>query len=369
MAERTALYERHLALGGHMVDFAGWDLPQQYGSIRDEHMAVRQAAGMFDLSHMGRLDVTGPGAEGYLQGLLTNDVSRVEPGRAQYTLLCREDGGIIDDLVIYRRGVADFLVVVNASNRDKDVAWMRERLPAGVGIDDRTREVSLIAVQGPRTGRVLEGLGFDLAGIEYFGFVTGRPLAGATVTISRTGYTGEDGVEIIVASSDAGRVWDALIEAGRPSGLTPCGLGARDACRLEAALRLYGNDMDETTNPYEAGLGWVVKLDKGEFVGREALAEVKRRGARRETVGLHLDSRAIPRHGCAVMKDEARIGAVTSGTFSFWLGHAIAMAMVAKGSAGAGETVTVDVRGQPQPAKVAPLPFYRGSVKPAAAKS
>lgn len=346
-----------------MVDFAGWELPQQYASIRDEHAAVRRAAGLFDLSHMGRVEVTGEGAEAYLQGLLTNDVARLGPGRAQYTLLCREDGGILDDLVVYRRSAHALLAVVNASNRDKDLAWMRERLPAGVELEDRTREVSLMAVQGPLAGQVLGRLGFDLGGLAPFGFTEEGRLGGRPAMISRTGYTGEDGAEIFVASESAPALWEALVEAGAPAGLVPCGLGARDACRLEAALRLYGSDIDEATNPYEAGLGWVVRMDKGAFVGREALARVKSRGPAREMVGLRLEGQVVARHGCPVDAFGGRIGAVTSGTYSFWLGRAIAMAMVQRGKAAPGATVSVEVRGAEHPAEVTPLPFYRGSVQ------
>ncbi|MDQ6919405.1 MAG: glycine cleavage system aminomethyltransferase GcvT, partial [Candidatus Dormibacteraeota bacterium] len=222
--ERTALHAEHAALGGRMVDFGGWELPQQYTSIRDEHLAVRTVAGVFDLSHMGRLDVRGAGAADYLQGLLTNDVAQVAPGRAQYTLLCREDGGILDDLVIYRRAEDNFLVVVNAANRLKDVAWMREHLPAGVTLDDRTHDVSLIALQGPRAEALLPASGLEPASLPYFGFGQGE-IDGVPILISRTGYTGEDGFELFVPSEHAAEVWRAVLEAGRQEGVMPCGLG------------------------------------------------------------------------------------------------------------------------------------------------
>lgn len=350
-----------------MVEFGGWELPQQYGSVRDEHLAVRQRAGLFDLSHMGRLEVRGPRAGDYLQRLLTNDVTRLEPGHAQYTLLCREDGGILDDLVVYRVGEDDFKVVVNASNRLKDLAWMHDHAPPGIELRDRTGEVSLLALQGPRAGDVLRVLDFDIDALTHFGFTEERALAGVPVLISRTGYTGEDGVEVFVSAERADQVWDGILAAGRGLGVTPCGLGARDACRLEAALRLYGHDIDESTNAYEVGLGWVVKLGKGEFVGRDALTVVKEAGPRRETIGLNCDGRAIPRHGCPVHVDGRRIGAVSSGTFSLWLKRGIAMAMVERGAVVPGEAVSVEVRGAPQPAHATPLPFYRGSVRPAPA--
>jgi aminomethyltransferase len=346
-----------------MVDFGGWDLPQQYSSIRDEHLAVRTVAGVFDLSHMGRLDVRGAGAFEFLQGLLTNDVSTVQPGRAQYTLLCREDGGILDDLVIYRRAEDDFLVVVNASNRAKDVAWMRSRLPAGVVLDDRTHDVSLIAFQGPRAESLLPAGGIDLAGLPYFGFGQGE-IDGVPALISRTGYTGEDGFELFVPAERAVEVWRAVLEAGRSAGVLPCGLGARDACRLEAGLRLYGNDMDETTNPYDAGLGWTVKLAKGEFVGSGALAAAKAAGPRRRMLGLKTSDRSIPRHDTPVLRDGRPIGRATSGTWSFFLNQGVAMASLEVGSAAAGDRVDLDLRGRPAQAEVVELPIYRGSVKP-----
>ena len=352
-----------------MVDFGGWDLPQQYSSIRAEHTAVRKVAGVFDLSHMGRLDVSGRGAFEFLQRLLTNDVSQVEPGRAQYTLLCREDGGILDDLVIYRRGPDDFLVVVNASNRDKDVAWMRGHLPPGVNLDDRTHDVALIALQGPAAAGLLPAGGIDLDAVPYFGFGHGE-IDGVETLISRTGYTGEDGFELFVPAEHAVAVWRAVLAAGSEAGVLPCGLGARDACRLEAGLRLYGNDMDESTNPYDAGLGWTVKLAKGNFVGAEALARIKASGPRRRMVGLRTTDRNIPRHDNAVLREGRPIGRVTSGTWSFFLDQGVAMASLETGQGEPGEMVEFDVRGRAGAAEIVGLPIYRGSVKsPTASKS
>jgi len=352
-----------------MVDFGGWDLPQQYTSIRDEHLAVRNVAGVFDLSHMGRLDVRGRGAADFLQGVLTNDVSQVAPGRAQYTLLCREDGGILDDLVIYRRAEDDFLVVVNASNRLKDVGWLRDHVPAGVTLDDRTHDVSLIALQGPRAESLLPVGALDVASLPYFGFGQGE-IDGVPSLISRTGYTGEDGFELFVPAEHAAVVWRAVLEAGKAEGVLPCGLGARDACRLEAGLRLYGNDMDETTNPFDAGLGWTVKLGKGPFLGSEALARIKAAGARRRMVGLTTSDRPIPRHDSRVLRSGEAIGRVTSGTWSFYLNRGVAMASLEAGRGGPGDKVEVDVRGKPGSAEIVSLPIYRGSVKsPTASKN
>jgi aminomethyltransferase len=345
-----------------MVDFGGWELPQQYTSIRDEHFAVRKAAGLFDVSHMGRFRVSGNDSFEFLQGLVTNDLGRIGQGHAQYNLLCNEEGGIVDDLVVYW-GEEGFFVVVNASNRERDLEWMRQHSPRTVEIEDRTLELSLIAFQGPKAEQLLPATG--LADIPYFGFRVGE-VAGARAMISRTGYTGEDGFEVFVSAAQVGQVWDAILEGGREAGVLPAGLGARDATRLEAALRLYGNDMDETVNPYEAGLGWTVKLDKGEFVGRSALAKVREDGPRRNLIGLKTEPGSIPRHGAAVIGDGRRAGVVTSGTHSFFLGHPIALAMVEVPSFPVGDKVAVEVRGREAQAEVVKLPFYRGTARSAA---
>ncbi len=347
-----------------MVDFGGWELPQQYTSIRDEHMAVRRVAGLFDVSHMGRLVVHGPSAEAYLQGLLTNDIASVEPGHSVYTLMCREDGGVIDDLIVYRVARDRFNIVINAANREKDVAWMRRHLSAGVELEDVSDQLSLIAFQGPRAAALLPAEG-STEDIAYFAFRPGR-VAGREALISRTGYTGEDGFELFVASAVVGEVWDAILAQGKEAGVLPAGLGARDATRLEAALRLYGNDMDESVNPYEAGLGWTVKLGKGDFVGKEALQRVKASGPARTLIGLRTEPGSIARHGAAVMHDGRSVGHVTSGTHSFFLGYPIALAMVEAPSLGVGDRVMVELRGRQAPAEVVKLPFYRGSARSAA---
>jgi aminomethyltransferase len=356
---RTPLYERHIALGGRMVDFGGWEMPQQYTSIRDEHFAVRKAAGLFDVSHMGRFRITGDATVDFLQRLVTNDVSVLRPGQAQYNLMCNEAGGVVDDLVVYC-SEEGFLAVVNASNREKDLEWMRAHAPQGVTVEDRTFELALVAFQGPEAERLLpsDGLG-DLA---YFGFRRAE-VAGVSAVISRTGYTGEDGFEIMVASDRVGEVWDAILERGRADGVLPAGLGARDAARLEAALRLWGNDMDETVNAFEAGLGWTVKLDKGDFVGREALAKVKADGPRRRLVGLRMQPGDIARHGATVSAGGRRAGVITSGTHSFFLGYPIALALVEARSLSVGDKAEVEVRGREAPAEVVKLPFYRGSAR------
>lgn len=356
---RTPLYDRHVTLGARIVDFGGWEMPQQYSSIRDEHFAVRQAAGLFDVSHMGRFRVTGPSTPAFIQTVVTNDVSPLAVGQAQYNLMCNEAGGIIDDLVVYR-AEEGFLVVVNASNREKDLEWLRSHAPADVTIEDRTFELALVAFQGPHAQRLLPAEGLD--DIPYFGFRRGE-VVGVSSVISRTGYTGEDGFEIMVKSDRVGQVWDAILEHGKSAGVLPAGLGARDATRLEAALRLWGNDMDETVNAYEAGLGWTVKLDKGDFIGRDALRRVKADGPARKLIGLKMRPGDIARHGAAVTVDGKHAGLITSGTHSFFLGYPIALAMVEARSLQVGDRVVVDVRGREAPGEVVKLPFYRGSAR------
>lgn len=357
---RTALYADHIAAGGRMVDFAGWEMPVQYTSVKAEQEAVRKTAGLFDVSHMGRFRVRGADAGAFLQRLVTNDLSKLEPNRAQYNLLCRDDGGIIDDLVVYR-SEEEWTLVVNASNREKDLGWLQEHAPQGVEVTDRTEELSLLALQGPAAEAVLPAQTVDLGAIPYFATASGE-VAGVEVLISRTGYTGEDGFELFMASDAASRLWRALVD----SGATPCGLAARDVCRLEAGLRLYGNDMTEGTNPYEAGLGWTVRLQKGEFIGRSALESVKAEGPRRSIVGVEGAQRLIPRAGAEVRRRGQLVGQVTSGTYSFWLGKGIGMALLEAGNSEPGTEVELPARGGPGTAHVAGLPFYRGSVRIAA---
>ena len=355
--KRTPLYQNHVTAGARLVDFAGWDMPQQYTSVRNEQEAVRTAAGLFDVSHMGRYEIRGPAAGEFLQGLVTNDLGRLRLDQAQYNLLCLPDGGIVDDLVVYRRA-GGWWLVVNAANREKDMAWLRQHERPGTEIVDHSSEVSLLALQGPRAAEMLPVEGVDLTAVPSFGVGSGR-VAGVPSVIARTGYTGEDGFELFVPTSHVASVWDVLVEAGA----TPCGLAARDVCRLEAGLRLYGSDMDQDTNPYEAGLGWTVKLGKGEFVGRQALERIKAEGPRRQLVGLGASDRTIPRHGSAVSLGASVIGTVTSGTYSFWLRRGIAMAMIDAGSAAVGTALTVEARNGTGRAEVVTMPFYRGSAR------
>lgn len=354
----TPLHARHLAAGGRLVDFAGWEMPLQYTSVRAEEVAVRERVGLFDVSHMGRFEVHGDGAGEFLQGLVTNDLSRLHDGEAQYNLLCDDQAGVLDDLVVYRG--RPWRVVVNAANLESDKAWLCAHAPAGVRIEDRSGDLALVALQGPQAQAVLPSEGVDLERLGFFGWTTGTVAGVPEVLISRTGYTGEDGFELFIPSARVEQVWDALLEVGA----TPAGLAARDVLRLEAGLRLHGNDMGPSVNPYEAGLGWVVKLRKGDFVGRDALAGIREAGPARKLVGVRGEGRTIPRHGEAVADQAGRaLGAVTSGTWSYWLKEGIGMALLDRAAIPESGRIDVIQRGQPAAAAVAGLPFYRGSVK------
>ncbi|MGH7721909.1 MAG: glycine cleavage system aminomethyltransferase GcvT [Candidatus Dormibacteria bacterium] len=365
MGRRTPLYDRHLAAGARMVDFAGYDMPLQYRGIRDEHLAVRERAGIFDVSHMGEVLVNGGGASAWLQRLVTNDVSRLHDGEALYTVMCHDDGGIVDDLIVYRGDAERFLVVVNASTREKDVAWMRAHPDDEVEVQDVSDEMALIAVQGPRSVDILEPIttldsGGSLRDMKPFA-TSAATISGVGAEhaqrISRTGYTGEDGFEVVVDAAAATSMWDALLAAGAGHGLVPAGLGARDTLRLEAGLRLYGQDMDDSTDPYSCGLGWTVKLDKGDFIAAPTLGRLRESPPHR-FVGLRLGPRSIARHGQAVLQDGRGVGVVTSGTFGFTVGTALATASVDPDFRRDGD-VAVDIRGTAAPAQVVPLPFYR----------
>jgi aminomethyltransferase len=365
--KRTPLYDIHVKAGARMVPFGGWEMPVQYTSIVEEHRAVRAAVGLFDVSHMGEFEVEGPEALAALQDLTTNDLGALEPGQVQYSLLCYPEGGIVDDLTLYRLGPQRFMMTVNAANIDKDWAWVTERSAARRGALWRnvSAETALIAVQGPRAEAVVGRLADrDVAAIGYYRFATGA-VAGARALMSRTGYTGEDGFELYVGAADATRLWQALLEAGAGDGARPIGLGARDTLRLEMRYALYGNDIDQTTNPIEAGLGWVVKLAKGEFVGRKAIERVKTEGPRRRLVGLEMADRAVARHGYPVLKDGQATGIVTSGSYGPSVDKSIALAYVDTAHAAVGTELGVDIRGQARPARVVKTPFHPPRVKKA----
>ena len=354
-AARTPLFEEHVRLGAQMTNFGGWVMPLQYSTIREEHLAVREAVGLFDLSHMGELRVND---ESLAQRVVTRDVARLKPGRIQYALLCNEAGGIIDDVLVYAMADGGYLWVVNAGNQDGDFEWIRSQVDRSAAVLNVGREWALIGVQGPRAAGLVQRLTrSELGNVKYYAFVEGT-VADVPCVISRTGYTGEDGFELFCASADGARLWRTLLEDGEPDGIKPAGLGARDTLRLEAGMRLYGNDMDADTNPLEAGLDWTLNLDK-DFIGRDAIVQAREHGLSRLLVGFKMLDRSIPRHGYAVVGDGQRVGTVTSGNVSFTLGHNIGMAYVPQALAAPGTRFGVDVRGTAAPAEVVQLPFYK----------
>jgi aminomethyltransferase len=362
----TPLANRHEALGARMIDFAGWQMPVQYGSILDEHRSVRERVGLFDLSHMGELLVEGPGAGDALARALVSNPPMLSVGRAHYSMICAPDGGILDDLIVYRLAEDRYMVVANAANAQVVSDALAERIEGSRAVlDDQSLATGLVAVQGPRSVDVLAPLtDVDLSALRYYGIADGV-VAGIPAHVARTGYTGEDGFEVFVETARTGALWDALLERVRAEGGGPVGLGARDTLRLEAGMPLYGNELDETTTPYDAGLGRVVKLDKPiDFVGRTALERVAADGPKRRLVGLIVEGRGIARHGYQVHREDRRTGVVTSGTQSPTLGVPIAMAYVAPGDAEPGTMVDIEIRDARIPARVVPLPFYRRSDRP-----
>jgi aminomethyltransferase len=359
----TPLASRHEALGARMIEFAGWRMPVQYTSILDEHRAVRERVGLFDLSHMGELIVEGATAGEGLAGAVVSNPPALTVGRAQYSMICAPDGGVLDDLIIYRLADDQFMVVANAANAQVVSDALAERLAGTRAVlDDHSLATGLVALQGPRSVDVLTPLtDVDLGALRYYAIADGH-VAGIPAQVARTGYTGEDGFEVFVEIGRTAELWDALLAGVRDAGGLPVGLGARDTLRLEAGMPLYGNELDATTTPYDAGLGRVVKLDKpGDFVGRAALEKVAADGPRRRLVGLTVEGRGIARHGYPVLVDERRSGVVTSGTQSPTLGVPIAMAYVAPADGEPGTMVDVEIRDGRIPARVVPLPFYRRS--------
>lgn len=362
---RTPLYDRHVQLGARMIPFAGWIMPVQYTGIIDEHRQVRSAAGMFDLGHMGQVDVTGPDALAFLQAVTTNDVAKLVPGQAQYSLLPNERGGVIDDILVYRRPSGnDYMVVINAANIAKDVGWLQQQREARPGLDVNVRNISdelgMIAVQGPKALDIVQRLtDIELSEIPYYSWREGT-VAGVPAMIARTGYTGEDGVELYPPVERAGEVWDAVMAAAKGDELKPIGLGARDTLRLEARMPLYGNELADDISPLEAGLSWAVALDKGDFIGREAIAAMKERGAPRRTVGFRMTERSgTPRAHYPVQVDGREVGYVTSGAFSPTLNEQIGLALIERGSAKVGNPLDVIIRGKPVHAVQIKMPFYK----------
>ncbi len=359
--KRTALNAWHRAHGARMVPFVGWDMPVEYSGITNEHVAVRTRAGLFDVSHMGEIEVAGKDALAAVQHFSSNDASRLSVGQAHYSALLTPKGTFVDDMLVYRFGNSHFLMVVNASNVDQDYTYIVEHLKGlgDVAAVDSSSRYALIAVQGPASRQVVQQVtGVELDTLKYYWFAHGE-VAGARATISRTGYTGEDGYEVFVAPAQAVRVWEALLQAGRDMDIVPAGLGARDTLRLEAAMRLYGNDIDDTTTVLEADLEWIIGWNKPEFLGKTALAEQKARGVTRKLVGFEMVDRGIARHGHDVYDGDERIGIVTSGTQTPFLQKAIGMAYVPAGKTEPGTEFRIDIRGRRARARVVRLPFYK----------
>jgi len=342
------------------VPFAGWRMPVQYKGIKSEHEAVRTRAGLFDVSHMGELLVEGPRADLAVNTLVTNDVSKIDVGQALYTVCCNDAGGILDDLIVYRLEEAKLLVVCNASNRDKIAEHFGARLPNGVSFQDVSDRWALLALQGPHAATILAAVNADKKVVDLAPFRVARAeVAGVEAWVARTGYTGEDGFELFCGNEDAPTLWRALLAAGKPHGIQPVGLGARDTLRLEARLMLYGNDIDENTHPFEAGLGWVVKLDAGDFVGRRALRARKEAGLERRLVGFEMTGRGIARHGYPIVVDSKPVGTVTSGSPGPTVGKNIGLGYVPKALSRVGTTLGIEIRGKVVDAVVVRTPFYK----------
>jgi aminomethyltransferase len=358
--KKTALSHIHEQLGAKMVEFAGYAMPIQYASMRAEHVRVRTTVGVFDVSHMGEFFVTGNDREAFVDRVTVNDVKAMSHGQVNYSCMCKPHGGIVDDLLVYRFP-DKMMLVVNASNVEKDWNWLSENVSGDVQMVNRSDDYSLLAIQGRAAATVVGKLAdADISSVKYYWFREGR-VAGCPAIISRTGYTGEDGFELYLENQYAETVWHALFEAGKPYEIEPIGLGARDSLRLEMKMCLYGNDIDETTHPLEAGLGWITKLQKGDFVGRAAILKAKDAGLSRKLVGLELDGGAFPRHGYKVRTGDGshKVGDVTSGTVSPMLNRGIAMAYVPVDLSALGTVLSVDCRGKTTPAKVVKTPFYQ----------
>ncbi len=361
--KRTPLYEQHQALGARMVDFGGWSMPVQYASILEEHQAVRTRAGLFDVSHMGEFKVEGADAQKFLQYLVPNDVAHLAVHQALYTQLCRPDGNIIDDLLIYCLAEGHYMLVVNAANIEKDLAWVQSQAThfQNVTISNQSDTTALLALQGPAAQEILQPLTeVNLVELRYYRCAAGK-VSDINCLISRTGYTGEDGFELYCASIDAPKLWSDLLVAGKSHSILPAGLGARDTLRLEAGLCLYGHELDEKTNPLEARLGWTVKFDSGEFIGREPLLKIKEQGPQRLLIGVELLERGIPRAGYPLYANEQQIGSLTSGAPGPTVQKNIGMGYVDAAHATVDSPIEVDIRGKRIAARMVALPFYKRS--------
>ena len=354
---KTPLYDRHVALGGNIVNFGGFLLPTQYAGIKLEHEAVRSKAGLFDVSHMGEFIVTGSDAESFLQKVTINDVGSLRVGQAQYSAMCSKNGGIVDDLLIYKKE-NEFMLVVNAANLEKDLSWLQSKIEGDVRLENKSDQIGLLALQGPRSREILQTLtDTNLSNIQFYHFAVGK-VSRMEAIIARTGYTGELGFEIYASADDIVGIWDSIMNAGKDKGLEPAGLGCRDTLRMEMKFALYGNDIDETTNPIEAGLGWITRLGKNNFIGKDALLEAKTNVIRR-LVCLEMTERAIPRQGCPIMMNDENIGIITSGTMSPSLEKGIGIGYVDVPFNKSGTELYVDIRGKMKSAIVVKPPFYK----------
>jgi len=357
--KKTPFYSIHQKLGAKIVPFAGFEMPVQYAGIVEEHKKVRTTVGLFDVSHMGEFFVKGEGALAFLQKVTINDVSKLVPGKVQYSAMCYDNGGIVDDLLVYMLDKNSYMVVVNASNSEKDWEWMKKHSSQNVQLENKSDETALLAVQGPKSLATLQKLtNVDLFKIQYYSFVQGS-VAGVDMIISRTGYTGELGFEIYFDAQHAEKIWTAIFDAGKEFDIAPIGLGARDTLRLEMGYCLYGNDIDQTTHPLEAGLGWITKLSKENFTAKSVLEKAKQEGLKRTLVGMRLEEKAIPRHGYSIVANGTPVGVVTSGTFSPSLEKGIAMGYVNIPYNEIGAEVFIDVRGKLVKATVVDVPFYK----------
>lgn len=361
--KKTPLFEVHKNLGARIIDFGGWLMPVQYSGILEEHRRVRSSAGLFDVSHMGEIEFKGKDALSIVQKLTTNDVSQLRDGEIQYSVFCYPDGGIVDDLTVYRFNKDHFMFCVNASNTEKDYDWIIKNSNGDVEIKNISSEIGQIALQGPRSQEILSKLTkIELNNLRYYWFVEGE-VAGIKAIISRTGYTGEDGFELYIPPESACYLWNELMKEGNEYGVTPVGLGARDTLRMEMKYVLYGNDIDKTTSPLEAGLGWITKLDKGYFIGRDTLAGQKSKGINRKLIGFEMVDRAIARHTYTILKDGRVTGRVTSGSYSPSLGRNVGIGYVEIGNSSVGTEIDVDVRGKTQRAIVVKTPFLKSRVR------
>jgi aminomethyltransferase len=357
--KRTPLYPLYASYGAKVIDFGGWELPVQFSSILEEHEAVRTRAGLFDVSHMGEVYVSGSDALAYLQRLTTNDVANLQIGQAQYSLMCYPDGGVVDDLLVYRLAEEQYMLVINAANIEKDVDWLHKHAEGEVSVRNVSNEMSLLALQGPRAVDILQTLTeVPLAALKSFHFYADVSLGEATVLLSRTGYTGEDGFELYVPNEQAPALWQLILQAGAPFGVLPVGLGARDTLRFEARLPLYGQELSSSISPLEAGLGFFVKWNKPEFIGSEALALQKQVGPARKSVGIEMIERGIPRFPYEVYADERLVGQVTTGTQSPTLKKNVGLALVEAHYAALGTELFVEIRGKQIKAVVVATPFY-----------